>query len=54
MQFILTPGQRNDITQADSLIANITNIIVIADKGYDANSLIAVIKQQKSIAIIPA
>lgn len=53
LKFILTPGQRNDITQADSLIENVTNTIVIADKGYDANSLIIAIEQQKSIAVIP-
>ena len=54
LKFILTPGQRNDITQAQSLITNITNSIVIADKGYDANSLITVIEEQKSTAVIPA
>jgi transposase len=42
LKFILTPGQRNDITQADSLI-----------EGYDVNSLITAIEQQKSIAVIP-
>ena len=53
LKFILTPGQRNDITQAASLIDNVTNTIVIADKGYDANSLMIAIEQQKSIAVIP-
>jgi transposase len=56
MEFVMidTTGQRNDITQAQSLITNITNSIVIADKGYEANSLITVIEEQKSTAVMPA
>lgn len=53
LKFILTPGQRNDITQADSLIKDISNTIVIADKGYDANSFLQTIEAQGSIAVIP-
>ena len=37
LKFILTPGQRNDITQAQSLITNITNSIVI-----DRNCIVAI------------
>ena len=40
LHFILTPGQRNEITQAESLIQNVHNTIVIADKGYDSNAFI--------------
>lgn len=53
LKFILTPGQRNDITQAESLLKNIKNTAVIADKGYDSNALIQVIEDQKSVAVIP-
>ena len=53
LKFILTSGQRNDITQADSLIKNTSNTTVIADKGYDANSLILTIEEHQSTAVIP-
>lgn len=54
LKFILTPGQRQDITQAESLLQNIENTAVIADKAYDSNALIEVIEKQKSIAVIPS
>jgi len=54
LKFILTAGQRNDITQAESLIKNTSNTIVIADKGYDANDMIQAVEQQNSIAVIPS
>lgn len=54
LKFILTPGQRHDITQAESLLLNIENTTVIADKAYDSNALIEVIDKQKSIAVIPS
>jgi transposase len=53
LKFILTSGQRHDITQAESLLKNMKNTTVIADKGYDSNALIQAIEQQKSIAVIP-
>ncbi len=53
LKFVLTAGQRNEITQADSLLIGGTNSVIIADKGYDANSLVETIKERESIAIIP-
>ena len=53
LKFILTAGQRNDITQAEALLENVANTVVIADKGYDSNALIEAIKKQKSVAVIP-
>lgn len=38
LDFILSPGQRNDITQAEALTASVSNTSVIADKGYDSSS----------------
>lgn len=52
LKFILTPGQRNDITQANSLIQNINDMILVADKGYDSNALIEQLEKQKCIAVI--
>lgn len=54
LKFILTAGQRNDITQGESLLNNTSNTTVIADKGYDANAFLANIANQKSISIIPS
>ena len=53
LNFILTPGQRNDITQAEFLIKDFKNTAVIADKGYDSNALINVITDNKSQVVIP-
>jgi len=40
LKFILTPGQRNDITQAKQLIEEAIDSPVVADKAYDANDFI--------------
>jgi transposase len=53
LKFILTPGQRNDITQGEALIKGLQNTTVIADKGYDSNAFIQRIEEQKCIAVIP-
>lgn len=53
LKFILTPGQRNDITQADALLDGVTNSTVIADKGYDSNHLLELIARGNSTAVIP-
>lgn len=53
LKFVLTAGQRNDITQGKSLIEGTKNTVIIADKGYDANALLETITDQDSIAVIP-
>jgi len=53
LKFILTSGQRNDITQAESLIQNFKNTMVIADKAYDSNALIEAIGKNDSTPVIP-
>lgn len=53
LKFILTPGQRNDITQAEVLVKDFKNTMVIADKGYDSNALMDVISGNKSGIVIP-
>jgi hypothetical protein len=37
LKFVLTPGQRNDITQEKILSEGLRNTTVNADKGYDCN-----------------
>jgi transposase len=54
MRFILTGGERNDITQAQQLIENFSAEYVIADKGYDSAAFVLKLKEQNSEAVIPA
>ena len=53
IRLIGTPGQRNDIAFAHDLVEGITAGATIADKGYDADRLIAAITQRGAEAIIP-
>lgn len=54
LRFILTGGERNDITQAERLIENLSAAAVLADKGYDANDLILKIRARNSQVVIPS
>lgn len=54
LRFILTPGQRHDITQANSLVQDVENTMLLADKGYDSNALVQKLEEQKTIAVIPS
>lgn len=52
--FTLTGAEQADITQAQPLIEAIAVPgAVIADKGYDANALVATIQQAGAEAVIP-
>jgi transposase len=53
LKFILTSGQRHDITQSDSLVKGIKNTMLLADKAYDSNAFIAQLEEQNCIAVIP-
>ena len=53
MRFILTGGERNDITQSDKLIAGLEGEYVIADKGYDSNKFVELIESMGMEAVIP-
>lgn len=54
IDFILTAGQVNDITQAPALLQGHQADYVIADKGYDSDTFIALIEQIEAIPVIPA
>ena len=54
LRFIITAGQVNDITQAESLIAGYEAEHVLADKAYDADAFIAAIEQSGACAVIPS
>jgi len=53
LKFILTPGQRNDCTQAIELTEQISGVTVIADKGYDSDAIIQQLAHQDCAAVIP-
>ena len=53
LRFILTAGQRHDITQAEALLDSFQADYVIADKGYDADAFRDTIAQQDAEAVIP-
>jgi transposase len=54
LRFILTGGERNDITQAQSLVADLCADHVIADKGYEAEPFIMRLKERNSAVVIPS
>jgi len=53
LRFLLTGGQRHDITQAEALIEGFSFEIAIGDKGYDASTLRAKIAAQGAKVVIP-
>ena len=53
LRLLLTPGQRNDITQADALVAGYDADAVIADRGYDADWLVTQIAEAGAAPVIP-
>lgn len=53
MKLILTPGQAADVTQAQTLIADVPSEVVIGDKGYDSRAVVEAIRAQGAEAVIP-
>jgi len=53
LRIVITPGQRNDITQADVLLCDVFNAHVIADKGYSSKELRSQIISQDCEPVIP-
>ena len=49
----LTGGQVHDITQAETLAAQVEPGALLGDKGYDADSLIARLEERAITAVIP-
>jgi transposase len=54
LRFILTGGERNDITQAAALVKDLCAEYVIADKGYDSEAFVLRLKEQDSEPVIPS
>jgi transposase len=54
LRFLLTGGQRHDISQAAALIEAFAADYVIADRGYDADAFLEQIAAMGAEAVIPA
>ena len=54
IRFILTGGERNDITQAEQLIESLFPDYVIADKAYDADNFVLLLQKKDIEAVIPS
>ncbi len=54
LRIILTVGERADITQAQALLADYQTDAVLADRGYDANSLVNALHESEVEIVIPA
>jgi transposase len=53
LRWQLTAGQVHDITQAPALIAGFEVAQVIADRAFDSNAFLALIKASGAEAVIP-
>ena len=53
LRYLLTAGQRHDITQAEALIAEYEFERVIADRSYDAENFLQVIANSGAETVIP-
>ena len=50
---LLTPGQRNDVTQAEALLDGYAPGAVLADRGYDADAILQLIREAGAEPVIP-
>ncbi|KEQ14431.1 transposase [Endozoicomonas montiporae] len=53
VRFILTAGQASEYGQANALIEGMTPDFVLADKGYDSNEFILLIRSSGAEPVIP-
>jgi transposase len=53
LRFLLTAGQRHDITQAEALIADFEFERLIADCSYDADNFLQVLADKEAEVVIP-
>ena len=54
LRIILSEGQRADITQAVDLVAHYQTDALLADRGYDADSLIELLKNKQIEVVVRA
>ena len=53
LKFVVTAGQVSDFTQAEALLENVDGQYVLADKGYDSNTIVEAIESIGAEAVIP-
>ena len=53
LRLLLTAGQRHDSTQASALVEGFEPLALIADKGYDSDTLIEAVTAKGIVAVIP-
>jgi transposase len=53
VHLVLTAGQAADVTQAEALLDGTNPEVVIGDKGYDSDKLVAAIEAKGAEAVIP-
>jgi transposase len=53
VRLLLTAGQVSDHTQAEALVGGFRADFVVADKGYDSDAFVEVIKANGGIPVIP-
>jgi transposase len=54
VKLVLTPGQGADVTQAETLLHAVPLAVVIGDKGFDSQKLVAFIETRGGEAVIPS
>lgn len=54
VRFVLSGGERHDMSQAEALIADLSPDFVVADKGYDSDPLRTQIRLQGAKPVIPS
>lgn len=54
MALSLTPGQAHDITQAVPLLDHVEPEALLADKGYDSDTLVATLTERGVVPVIPS
>ena len=54
VQFELTEGQRHDYLLAETLTKDVTGANVLADRGYDGDSLLESLRARHCVAVIPS
>ena len=53
VKLVLTPGQAADVKQAEELMKGVPAEVVIGDKGYDSDQVVAAIQAKGAEAVIP-
>jgi transposase len=51
---VLTPGQAEDVKQAETLLDDVPCAVVIADKGYDSQAVVEAVEARGGEAVIPS